>query len=1341
MKIFTKMMSLMMVLILPLSLVFGQADPVKIKPVSKTVKSEAKSQSGIKTKAGLSLGMAPKNLSNPTLNYSSSNLKSVLDGSVAYGNNVEASNFYSFNTDAPTVVTVIGSTTYSAFSGDFAPGDVDNMYIIDYNDDVLKMVDIATGVATSLVSVPCPMAGTGGIWTELAIDKNDGTFYATATDITASNLYTIDPGTGAITLVGSTGIAAVISCTIDLSGVMYAFDIVSDNTYTINLSTGAGTLLGPAGFAGNYAQGMGYDAANDIVYLAAYSASAELRTLNTTTGATTFVAALPGETGAFGFPYQGGPTAGIDVGVQSFLSPVSGPYLGDETVTIKVKNFGTDPASNIPVSYTLDGGLAVNGTLAGPIASGATAEFTFPGTVDLSNPGQTYVFVGCTALTGDENSGNDCKTANITNVIPTYCDASTTTQDEYISNVLCGDINNSSGWQGGVADYTAISTTIDPGMSENITVTNATPYTTDATTCWVDWNMDYTFGTGEEQFVLTDAGGLGATFTGAITVPVGTPGGDYRMRVRLVYNAAPVPCGSSTYGEVEDYTIHVSGGSNPNAIFSDDFEAYTAGQQLACQNPTEWTTWSNAPCGTEDPFISDLYAYSGVNSAVIAQNNDLVKDFGDPYTSGKYSISFYGYIPTGSTGYFNTLQTFTGATQVWGLEVYFNAAGAGSINAGGTGTATFTWTPDTWFQVEHIIDLDMDMSEIWIDGNMIYSYQWSLGATGTGVNSLEANDFFGATANDHFYIDDYTLATVPVTPPDPPTNLVATVADNDVHLSWQAPGGGGGNEFVEGFEGGSLPTGWMAIDNDGDGFNWINTIEQGFGFDAHTGSGAMTSASYDNTVGPLTPDNWLITPPINVTSNSELTYWHDAQDPLYAAEQYYVRVSTTGTALSDFTETIWSGITTPDWSEVTVSLASFAGQTIYIAWNHTDVTDMFWMKIDDVTVTNTQTKAAASPVITNNTINGYPFKTAGLTQAQIEEKLAVYNAIPDGTKDLLGYNVYRDGAMINYTTETQYDDMNLDPGTYEYYVTAVYDEGESDPSNMVTAIIAGAGEFTDDFETYVAGQQVACQNPVDWTTWSNAPCGTEDAYVSTEQAYSGVNSAVIEGVNDLVHVMPNFTTGKYTLSFMMYIPSGYVGYFNTLQDFAGASSQWGMQAYFELGGAASVDAGAAGAATFIFPYDTWMSHEMIIDLTNDWAEYYVDGSLIVSWVWSGGTFGTGTLDQLGGNDFYAYTGAGGTDTPKYFIDDYSIVETPIGIENHFVDQINAYPNPARDLVNIKSDNTITKVNVYNYTGQMVKSEKVDNNVYQVNTSAFNSGIYFFQIETAQGVTTKRIVIE
>ncbi len=136
-----------------------------------------------------------------------------------------------------------------------------------------------------------------------------------------------------------------------------------------------------------------------------------------------------------------------------------------------------------------------------------------------------------------------------------YCEASTTYNDEYISKVVFGDINNSSSWQGGVANYTDITTTLEPGVPVPITITNGNAWSSDKVTVWIDWNLDKDFGSNSnETFVLTSNGG-GATFTGNIVAPAGQQSGQYRMRVRMTYSSAPAPCGNSSYGEVEDYTV------------------------------------------------------------------------------------------------------------------------------------------------------------------------------------------------------------------------------------------------------------------------------------------------------------------------------------------------------------------------------------------------------------------------------------------------------------------------------------------------------------------------------------------------------------------------------------------------------------------------------------------------------------------------------------------------------------------------------------------------------------------------------------------------------------------
>lgn len=139
-----------------------------------------------------------------------------------------------------------------------------------------------------------------------------------------------------------------------------------------------------------------------------------------------------------------------------------------------------------------------------------------------------------------------------------YCPASADACDEYIAEVHIGSIDNVTDCADGPSvDYTALSTNISQGASLPITVLNGPAiYTQDQVVVWVDWNNNQFFGDAGETFPL-DSADLGATFTGVITAPIDAALGSVRMRIRMMYTGSPSPCGSSAYGEVEDYTINV----------------------------------------------------------------------------------------------------------------------------------------------------------------------------------------------------------------------------------------------------------------------------------------------------------------------------------------------------------------------------------------------------------------------------------------------------------------------------------------------------------------------------------------------------------------------------------------------------------------------------------------------------------------------------------------------------------------------------------------------------------------------------------------------------------------
>ncbi|MCD4791368.1 MAG: carboxypeptidase-like regulatory domain-containing protein, partial [Bacteroidales bacterium] len=133
-----------------------------------------------------------------------------------------------------------------------------------------------------------------------------------------------------------------------------------------------------------------------------------------------------------------GPPPTNDVGVTSIISPVTGPDLGMEDVTINIHNYGTAAQSNFDVYYTIDAGGQVTETISATINGGDSYEYTFTQQADLSAYG-TYVIESCTDLTGDENPGNDCRDISVQNFDPSsQCQFSVVLWDDF------GD-----GWNGG----------------------------------------------------------------------------------------------------------------------------------------------------------------------------------------------------------------------------------------------------------------------------------------------------------------------------------------------------------------------------------------------------------------------------------------------------------------------------------------------------------------------------------------------------------------------------------------------------------------------------------------------------------------------------------------------------------------------------------------------------------------------------------------------------------------------------------------------------------------------------------------------------------------------------
>ena len=159
-----------------------------------------------------------------------------------------------------------------------------------------------------------------------------------------------------------------------------------------------------------------------------------------------------------------------------------------------------------------------------------------------------------------------------------------------------------------------------------------------------------------------------------------------------------------------------------------------------------------------------------------------------------------------------------------------------------------------------------------------------------------------------------------------------------------------GNTIVWDFEDEAQLNDWMTLDNDGDGFGWEYIYSEDGGNKTHSGLGCMASFSYDNpTYTALTPDNWLISPVVTLTG--KLGFYYIGQDPSYASEVFAVYICVGDpTNINDFVK-ISDDITASGVMQAfEFDLSDYEGQAGCIAIRHYNVTDMFRLNIDDVTI-------------------------------------------------------------------------------------------------------------------------------------------------------------------------------------------------------------------------------------------------------------------------------------------------------------------------------------------------------------------------------------------------------
>lgn len=151
---------------------------------------------------------------------------------------------------------------------------------------------------------------------------------------------------------------------------------------------------------------------------------------------------------------------------------------------------------------------------------------------------------------------------------------------------------------------------------------------------------------------------------------------------------------------------------------------------------------------------------------------------------------------------------------------------------------------------------------------------------------------------------------------------------------------------------------WTTTDSDGDGNNWGDIFAVGDGMGGFVTPVSLISRSWQGS--PLTPDNWVVSPVIDLstaTAPITLEWITQVAAASWDEEKYSIHVGTSSdisalvNSATSMTETLGDAGNTGTPLNHVFDISAMAGEPfVYIAFRHWDCTDQDFLSIDDVTV-------------------------------------------------------------------------------------------------------------------------------------------------------------------------------------------------------------------------------------------------------------------------------------------------------------------------------------------------------------------------------------------------------
>lgn len=601
---------------------------------------------------------------------------------------------------------------------------------------------------------------------------------------------------------------------------------------------------------------------------------------------------------------------------------------------------------------------------------------------------------------------------------------------------------------------------------------------------------------------------------------------------------------------------------------------------------------------------------------------------------------------------------------------------------------------------------------------------------------------------------------------------------------------------------GTLPTGWTTYEDNLTNFNNGSYDYRPFGnswcvYNMNGWGKCAFCMTYTNEATQV--DRWMITPQITIPATGDYSLTFNVYGSNYH-EMLRVLVSTTGTAKTDFTQTLFEGELDAGLATKLLSLASYAGQDIYIAFqNYT--TDGLYTFVDDIEVrvvaanSISAVSATAAPYTAQNgncnvNLNVYNEGSAALTSFDLAYTV---NGGDEQTLSVTGINV---APFTVYTYSFPVQMTTLGAATIAITVSnpnGVTDVDASDNSTSTTTNVydpSSTAERTSLLEHFTTARCQYCP----------------DGHDRLEQAMNGYEDRICWVAH---HV--GFYTDNMTISESQEIMALY-----------GGNSTWApamaIDRNVEFADGAE-DGGVVGSVGYVadlvnqfqaatstpafvtvnlsnLSYDA-QSRQLTVTVSGSFLADYVGSPTLSLFITQDGirasqSSTSGTIqnyehnhviracisDTWGDADAFNNTTAGSTFTKTFtytlptkfsanacrlvaFVSDYGadmlhrtvanatksgyLLEgadptTGIGDVQASM-QVVTYPNPATEMAYVSAEGRINSYEMVDAMGRKVMNqENLNADILELNVSSLSAGIYFITITTDKGVATERLTV-